>query len=46
MLKKKFNLKSFKLEEKTKCIAGLVLQGIKKPNECPLYLNPCTPEIL
>jgi hydrogenase expression/formation protein HypD len=41
---KKFNLKSFKLEEKTKCIAGLVLQGIKKPNECPLFLNPCTPE--
>ncbi|MEJ5166659.1 MAG: hydrogenase formation protein HypD [Thermoanaerobaculia bacterium] len=41
---KKFNLKDFRKEEKTKCISGLVLQGIKKPSECPLFGNPCTPE--
>lgn len=41
---KKFNLKNFKREEKTECISGLVLQGIKKPSECPLFANPCTPE--
>lgn len=41
---KKFNLKNFGREEKTECISGLVLQGVKKPSECPLFGNPCTPE--
>lgn len=40
----KFNLKNFKGEEKTDCISGLILQGVKKPIECPLFGNPCTPE--
>jgi len=26
------------------CIAGLVLQGIKKPYECPAFGQPCTPQ--
>lgn len=26
------------------CISGLVLQGIKKPSECPLFGKECTPE--
>jgi hydrogenase expression/formation protein HypD len=26
------------------CIAGLVLQGIRKPHECPAFGNRCTPE--
>ncbi len=41
---KKFNLKSIKRKEKTKCISGLVLQGIKKPDECELFGKECTPE--
>lgn len=41
---KKFNLKNFKREEKTECISGLVLQGAKKPSECQLFGDPCTPE--
>lgn len=41
---KKFNLKGFKREEKTDCISGLVLQGVKKPNECKLFAKECTPE--
>ena len=26
------------------CIAGLVLQGVKKPVECPAFGTECTPE--
>jgi len=31
-------------EEASECIAGLVLQGIKKPFECPAFGARCTPE--
>ena len=31
-------------EESTECISGLVLQGIKKPHECPAFGTRCTPE--
>ncbi len=31
-------------EEPAECMAGLVLQGIKKPHECPAFGVRCTPE--
>ena len=31
-------------EESSECIAGLVLQGLKKPHECPAFAVRCTPE--
>jgi hydrogenase expression/formation protein HypD len=31
-------------EEPSECIAGLVLQGLKKPHECPAFAVRCTPE--
>ncbi len=31
-------------EEPSVCISGLVLQGIKKPNECPAFGRECTPQ--
>ncbi|MCW5981528.1 MAG: hydrogenase formation protein HypD [Bryobacteraceae bacterium] len=31
-------------EEPSECIAGLVLQGLKKPHECPAFGTLCTPE--
>lgn len=31
-------------ERSTDCISGLVLQGIKKPNECQAFGKTCTPE--
>jgi hydrogenase expression/formation protein HypD len=31
-------------EESSECIAGLVLQGLKKPQECPAFAVRCTPE--
>lgn len=31
-------------EPASECIAGLVLQGIRKPHECPAFGTRCTPE--
>ena len=31
-------------EESGICISGLVLQGLKKPNECPAFGRECTPQ--
>jgi hydrogenase expression/formation protein HypD len=30
--------------ETSPCIAGLVLQGVKRPHECPVFGSACTPE--
>jgi hydrogenase expression/formation protein HypD len=32
------------VRESPECIAGLILQGIKKPHECPAFAVKCTPE--
>lgn len=31
-------------EFETECIAGMVLQGIRRPDECPAFGKRCTPE--
>jgi hydrogenase expression/formation protein HypD len=31
-------------EESPDCIAGQILQGLKKPHECPAFSTRCTPE--
>jgi hydrogenase expression/formation protein HypD len=31
-------------KESSVCISGLVLQGLKKPNECPAFGKECTPQ--
>jgi hydrogenase expression/formation protein HypD len=31
-------------EESSECISGLILQGLKKPPECPAFGTRCTPE--
>ncbi|MDX1387296.1 MAG: hydrogenase formation protein HypD, partial [bacterium] len=40
----RFSLESLQVQENPNCISGLVLQGIKKPPECPAFGKPCTPE--
>jgi hydrogenase expression/formation protein HypD len=30
--------------EPSDCISGLILQGLRKPLECPAFDHPCTPE--
>jgi hydrogenase expression/formation protein HypD len=41
---KKFDLSGVHAHESEDCISGLILQGIKKPNECPAFGTKCTPE--
>jgi hydrogenase expression/formation protein HypD len=41
---KRFAVAAYTAEEPAECISGLVLQGIKKPNECPAFGTRCTPE--
>lgn len=40
----KFDIKSITAEESTECIAGEILQGLKKPDECSAFGTKCTPE--
>jgi hydrogenase expression/formation protein HypD len=39
----KFNIKNIKVPENANCIAGEILRGIKKPNECAQFGKTCKP---
>jgi len=41
---RKFGVVDYTRAESTECISGLILQGVKKPNECPAFSVKCTPE--
>jgi hydrogenase expression/formation protein HypD len=41
---RKFEVERIVAEESALCIAGEVLQGIRKPNQCPAFGVQCTPE--
>ena len=41
---RRFPLATDSADEPAECIAGLVLQGVKKPHECPAFGARCTPE--
>ena len=40
----KFEIEIVEVSENSECIAGQVLKGIKKPNECPQFGKTCKPE--
>jgi len=40
----RFGVAEYTAEESSECISGLILQGEKKPNECPAFGTRCTPE--
>lgn len=40
----RFGVADMAVEESSECISGLVLQGVKKPHECPAFGTRCTPE--
>ncbi len=40
----RFSLKEHGADESPECISGLVLQGARKPPDCPAYATRCTPE--
>ena len=39
-----FDTASADKERPSNCISGLILQGVKKPFECPVFGTDCTPE--
>jgi hydrogenase expression/formation protein HypD len=41
----RFGISDQTAEEPSECISGLVLQGVKKPHECPAFGSRCTPEL-
>jgi hydrogenase expression/formation protein HypD len=41
---KKFGLANHHVDEPAECQAGLILQGLLKPHECPAFGTKCTPE--
>jgi len=41
---KKFEVEAIQPEESPLCIAGLILQGLKKPHDCSAFGNQCKPE--
>ena len=41
---RRFGVADHTVEEPAECISGLVLQGVKKPPECPAFGSRCTPE--
>ncbi len=41
---RRFGLEHRTVEEPSECLSGLVLQGVKKPTECPAFGTRCTPE--
>jgi len=40
---RRFELEDLRVDEPAACISGLVLQGLKKPHECPAFGRQCTP---
>ncbi len=41
---KRFDVGSIQTQESPYCIAGEILQGLKKPTQCPAYGKLCTPD--
>jgi len=41
---KRFDVGDIMVSESAECISGLVLQGVRRPTECPAFGTRCTPE--
>ena len=39
----RFDMEEIIVDEPEACISGIILQGLKKPNECPAFGTLCTP---
>jgi len=40
----RFGVSDYRAEEDPECMSGVILRGVKKPNECPAFGTRCTPE--
>jgi hydrogenase expression/formation protein HypD len=41
---KRFDVETITADESSLCIAGQILQGLKKPHDCSAFGSQCTPE--
>jgi hydrogenase expression/formation protein HypD len=41
---RRFNIGRLQAVETSECISGAILQGVKKPYDCPAFGKTCTPE--
>jgi hydrogenase expression/formation protein HypD len=41
---RRFGVADRAIEEPRECISGLIMQGLRKPHECPAFGTVCTPE--
>jgi hydrogenase expression/formation protein HypD len=41
---RRFGVAEMRAEEPTECISGQILQGVRKPHDCPAFGTRCTPE--
>jgi hydrogenase expression/formation protein HypD len=41
---RRFRLSPPRAADSSRCIAGLVLQGVRRPHECPAFASECTPD--
>ena len=41
---RRFAVEALSVSESNACISGLILQGIKKPHDCPAFGKTCVPE--
>lgn len=41
---RRFGLADYHADEPSECLSGLVLQGVRKPVDCPAFGTRCTPE--
>ena len=41
---RRFAVEGVQVAESSVCISGLILQGLKKPHDCPAFGKTCTPE--
>ncbi|MGA7162127.1 MAG: hydrogenase formation protein HypD [Bacteroidota bacterium] len=39
-----FDVQTIHAQESALCIAGIILRGLRKPRECPVFGTQCTPE--
>lgn len=39
-----FEIEDIEVDEPKECISGIILQGLKKPNQCPEFGKRCTPQ--
>jgi len=41
---RRFGVADYHADEPSECLSGLVLQGVRKPVDCPAFGTRCTPE--